>query len=615
MQLLISSEQRFERTPDGAVWTPNANSYTFWSRYLEAFDDVRVLARIRDVVTVDRHWVRADGPQVAIHGVPHFIGPIQYVAHYFSIQRAIRRSFRHGQAVIMRVPSSLSHALSATLSKRGYPYALEVVGDPNDVFAPGAVEHPLRAFFRYRFSSKLQAQCADACGVAYVTRHTLQKRYPSRAIMVGVSDVALPDQAFSTSYSSIELRRTEIAASSRVAASRRGQATLGFVGSLAQLYKAPDILLRAVAKCVQNGCDLRLKMIGDGRYHEMLRALAAELGIANRCEFLGELPGGGAVRDILDSCDLFVLPSRVEGLPRAVIEAMARGLPCIGSWAGGIPELLPEEDLVQPGNVDALASLIEKVVADPERQLQMSARNLEHSREYADDILRARRVEFYRHVKDATEHHLSNQPPPTHNGPYCSRRVMDFLLAVIIFLAASPLILSLSFAIRATLGSPVIFRQFRPGLNGRLFTMYKFRTMRDAYDEDGNPLPDDERLTRFGRFLRSSSLDELPELWNVLKGDMSLVGPRPLLPEYLSRYTELQRRRHEVKPGITGWAQINGRNGLSWEEKFNLDVWYVNNQSLVLDLRILWRTLLTVVRRDGITENGHVSMSKFMGSV
>jgi len=164
------------------------------------------------------------------------------------------------------------------------------------------------------------------------------------------------------------------------------------------------------------------------------------------------------------------------------------------------------------------------------------------------------------------------------------------------------------------MGSPVLFRQIRPGLNGKPFEMIKFRTMKDAVDAQGNPLPDSERLTPFGQFLRSSSLDELPELWNVLKGDMSLVGPRPLLMEYLPLYTPEQYRRHEVRPGVTGWAQINGRNALSWEEKFQLDVWYVDNRSLWLDIKILFLTVKKVVIRDGISADGEATMPKFTGS-
>ncbi|MBW3656191.1 MAG: sugar transferase [Gemmatimonadetes bacterium] len=164
------------------------------------------------------------------------------------------------------------------------------------------------------------------------------------------------------------------------------------------------------------------------------------------------------------------------------------------------------------------------------------------------------------------------------------------------------------------MGSPVLFRQTRPGLHGRAFTMYKFRTMRHAYDREGRPLPDPARLTRVGRLLRSTSLDELPELFNVLRGDMSLVGPRPLLPEYLPLYSEEQARRHEVRPGITGWAQVNGRNAITWEQKFRLDVWYVDNHSLRLDALILLRTVAKVLAREGINQEGQATAETFRGT-
>lgn len=181
------------------------------------------------------------------------------------------------------------------------------------------------------------------------------------------------------------------------------------------------------------------------------------------------------------------------------------------------------------------------------------------------------------------------------------------------FVLFSPIFLVLSLAIYNQMGRPVLFRQTRPGLHGKGFEMVKFRTMREAVDLQGNALPDSERLTKFGRFLRSSSLDELPELWNVLKGEMSLVGPRPLLMEYLPLYSTEQARRHEVRPGVTGWAQVNGRNAISWEQKFALDVWYVNNQSLWLDMKIIWLTIRKVVMRDGISAVGEATMVKFKG--
>ncbi len=193
-------------------------------------------------------------------------------------------------------------------------------------------------------------------------------------------------------------------------------------------------------------------------------------------------------------------------------------------------------------------------------------------------------------------------------------RCLDLLLTIPALVLLSPVLALIALLVRLKLGSPILFRQQRPGLYGKPFTIYKFRTMTDACDALGNPLPDAQRLTSFGRFLRSSSLDELPELFNVLKGKMSLVGPRPLLMQYLERYTPEQIRRHEVKPGITGWAQVNGRNAITWEQKFALDVWYVDHCSLRLDLQIIALTLWKIVKREGISQPGQATMEEFMGS-
>ena len=193
------------------------------------------------------------------------------------------------------------------------------------------------------------------------------------------------------------------------------------------------------------------------------------------------------------------------------------------------------------------------------------------------------------------------------------KRLADFVLALLGLIVLLPLILVLVFLIRLFLGAPVMFTQVRPGKFGKPFKMYKFRTMTSKKGSDGELLPDELRLTRLGQFLRASSLDELPEFWNVLKGDMSLVGPRPLLMEYLPLYSPEQARRHEVKPGITGWAQVNGRNAISWEEKFEMDVWYVDNCSFWLDIKILALTFLKVVRREGISSPGEATAAKFEG--
>jgi len=194
------------------------------------------------------------------------------------------------------------------------------------------------------------------------------------------------------------------------------------------------------------------------------------------------------------------------------------------------------------------------------------------------------------------------------------KRLFDFCVAAFALLLLAVPLFCLAILVRTKLGSPVVFVQTRPGKDGKPFRMVKFRTMTDERGADGTLLPDAERLTRFGRLLRATSLDELPELWNVLKGDMSLVGPRPLLMEYLPLYSPEQARRHEVRPGVTGWAQVNGRNALSWEEKFALDVWYVDHQSFCLDLRILWLTVRKVLVREGISASGEATMSRFTGS-
>lgn len=193
------------------------------------------------------------------------------------------------------------------------------------------------------------------------------------------------------------------------------------------------------------------------------------------------------------------------------------------------------------------------------------------------------------------------------------KRAFDVLVSLAALVAFAPVLAVVAFMVRRWMGSPVLFRQVRPGLGGRPFVMIKFRTMRDGTGSDGQPLSDAERLTPFGAFLRSTSLDELPELWNVLKGEMSLVGPRPLLMEYLPLYSPEQARRHEARPGVTGWAQVNGRNAIGWNEKFCLDVWYIDNQSLWLDLRIIFLTVMRTLRRDGITAEGSVTVEKFTG--
>lgn len=194
------------------------------------------------------------------------------------------------------------------------------------------------------------------------------------------------------------------------------------------------------------------------------------------------------------------------------------------------------------------------------------------------------------------------------------KRLLDIIIASIALILLSPLYAYVAYKVKKNLGSPVLFRQVRPGLKGKPFEMIKFRTMKDAIDAQGNPLPDSERLTPFGKMLRSSSLDEMPELWNVIKGDMSIVGPRPLLMEYLPLYSPEQAKRHNVRPGMTGHAQVNGRNAIGWDEKFKLDTWYVDNQSTALDFKIMFKTVHKVLAKDDISAEGEATMTKFTGT-
>ncbi len=390
MKVVVSLEHRFDRTPDGAIWTQTMFARPFWSRYLPVFDQVRVVARVRDVPAVPEAWQRADGDGVSFAALPFYIGPAQYLRQRRRLTHAALAAVGPADAVIFRAPSAIAGQIEPALRRAGHPYGVEVLGDPYDVFAPGAVRHPLRPFFRWWFPARLRRLCAGAAASGYVTEHALQRRYPPAPA------------AFTTYYSDVELSEGAFVAAPR-APRRDGTFTLVTVGSLAQMYKAPDVQIDAVARLVRDGLDLRLVLVGDGKHRPELEARAAALGMADRVVFRGQLTAGAAVRDALDAADIFCMPSRTEGMPRAMIEAMARGLPCIGSTMGGIPELLPPEDMAPPGDVAALAEMIRAVVTDPARMARMSARNWERARMYGEDALRARRTGFYRALRQRTE--------------------------------------------------------------------------------------------------------------------------------------------------------------------------------------------------------------------
>lgn len=386
MNLLVAMDHRFDRTPDGAVWSWFFDG-SFWERYLDVFAGVRILARMRDVACPADVARRSDGPRVQFVPVPFYLGPLQYARRWPEIQRAIRTAVRPDEAVLLRA-GHLANCLGRVLRKRGHPYGMEVISDFHDVFAPGTNRHPLRPFLRWWYPRQVRALCRDAAAVAYVTAQTLQKRYPPGP------------GTYAAHYSSIDLSAEALAARPR--AFRAPARDVVTVGTMDMPYKGHDVLIRALAVVRQNGGDLRLTIAGDGRFRPRLEALVRELHLTDRVAFLGMLGRGAPVRALLDRADLFVLPSLTEGLPRALIEALARGLPCLASAIGGIPELLEPEDLVPPGDVAALARQLCAAADDLPRLNRMATRNFRKAQDYRLEVLSARRQDFYRRLADAT---------------------------------------------------------------------------------------------------------------------------------------------------------------------------------------------------------------------
>jgi glycosyltransferase involved in cell wall biosynthesis len=390
MNVVVTSEHRFQQTPDGAVWTQTQLARRSWDPYLQVFERVRVVARVQPVDRPTDGWIRADdGDRVAFAPIPYYVGPWQYLMKRSAVRRAAREAIGPTDAVILKVPGTLSQAVMAKLRSEGRPIFVEVVGDPYDVFAPGASKHPLAPLFRWLFPRQLRAMCRDATAAAYVTQAALQRRYPCPQGETGVSDVEISDEA--------------LVKQSRPAQPGKQRFSAMFLGTLAQLYKAPDVLIDAVALVRKGGIDLDLVLVGDGQHRPQLTAQAERLGIGGHVHFRGQLAAGTAVREELDRADLFILPSHQEGLPRAMVEAMARALPCIGSTVGGIPELLQADDMVPPGDAEALAAKIREVVSDPQRLAAMSARNLETARTYSAERLGSIRRGFFEMVRAKTE--------------------------------------------------------------------------------------------------------------------------------------------------------------------------------------------------------------------
>lgn len=386
MRVLLASEARFLRAA-GRIWTAGPEDYRFWSSYAGPFDEVGVLARIGDG-DPPAAARPASGPGVVFQPLDDYRGPLQYLARLHRLRAQVARAIEAYPCYLLRAPGAVAYLAWDAVRRRGRRYGAEILGDPWESLGPASgLTHPLQPAARIWSRRRLRALCRGAAAACYVSSE-LRRRYPGGPGPVLVcSDVVLCATA---SESALEARRVRAWA----AASRRRCWRLGLAGSLERLYKAPEVLLDAVARCRRAGLDIELWVAGDGRFRPWLEQRAARLGLNGAARFLGALPAGESMERFLDEVDLFVLPSRTEGLPRVLVEAMARGCPAIGSTAGGIPELLEPEVLVEPGAAAPLALKIQECLGDPERLRSLARRNLSVARQYLWERLAPRRREF-----------------------------------------------------------------------------------------------------------------------------------------------------------------------------------------------------------------------------
>jgi len=391
MKLLVVLEAVFEQSPDGRIWSSGVYTTSFFTRYLTVFSQVVVSARVRPVAVIPPDHQVVDDPRVTFVPIPWYRGLLGYLRERSRVGTALRAALEQAEAVILRVPSPLAGRLQPWLDSSQRPFGVEVVGDPWEVFAPGVLRHPLRPFLRYRLRAEMAHQCSRASAASYVTASALQLRYP------------VSGKIPTFGCSSIELVDDDILVEPRVIALSAQTLRLISVGTMSQRYKGQDVLLQAVAECRARGAGaFTITLVGDGVERTGLEQLSRRLGLGDAVHFTGHLAERKAVLAALDSADAFIMPSRTEGLPRAMIEAMARGLPCLGTRVGGIPELLDEDALIPVDDYRALARAIDTRLRDPAWMATASARNLTVARSYHQDLLRERRQQFYRAVFNAT---------------------------------------------------------------------------------------------------------------------------------------------------------------------------------------------------------------------
>jgi phosphatidylinositol alpha-1,6-mannosyltransferase len=395
MRLLVGMEQRFLSGTDDRIYTLAPEKYAFWRQYLDCFENVVVLARVKKTAETMPAEQRADGPGVTFWELPSYTGPAEYLRNLLQLRSAIRKAVASCDAYILRVPGAIGNLAVREIRHLGRGYAVQVLGDPWEVFSPGAVQTPLRPVYRRLMVRSLQRNCRRAIAVAYVTQ-TLQARYSASAgaYTCSFSDVVLDGHLADADVIAKRKQRVR-----EIADGLRRPVRLGFAGSLEVHYKGADVLIKALAICLRRGLLVEAHLAGDGRSRPQFEALAQKLGVSSAAHFHGHIPAGKAVFEFLDSIDIFVMPSRTEGLPRTLLEAMARGCPCIASSVGGIPELLPPEALVSPSDAKQLAAAIHQFISEPSLMARMIERNADIARGYRPEILRQARYGFLQEVR------------------------------------------------------------------------------------------------------------------------------------------------------------------------------------------------------------------------
>ncbi len=401
---MVALENRFLKTTNGDIYSTTVCDYNFFSRYLKVFDEVIVFARVSEIPETNLGRSPANGPGVSFYPLPCFIGPWQFLRHYLQLSNLAKDAITQADAFMLRIPATISALLWRYFRKNGRPFGVEVVGDPWDGFAPGTTTSIVRPFVRRKMTNMLVHQCHLASTASYVTEYSLQKRYSPGCWSTHYSSVELPADAI------VDEQKMQVKLEKIRAKAISGEPwRICFVGSLWHLAKSPDNLIKAVADCIKRGLKLELDIAGGGCYQPELEKLAQDLGIASDVNFFGQVDAGEKVFNRMDQGDLYVLPSRQEGLPRSVIEAMARGLPCISSTVGGNIELLDEEFLVPPDDLETLISTIEAVISNPKKMEEMAQRNLQVAKKYSAEELGRRRTEHYKKLKKITETYLSSK--------------------------------------------------------------------------------------------------------------------------------------------------------------------------------------------------------------